>query len=233
VIEALRAKRRAVLEVWMPGALSTPGLQELAAVARASGVRVHRVVSASQVAARAEPLPEQPFEALLTDPAPRRIVALDRITDAGNLGSIARSALGAGFRSMLLEHRQVAALGPGALRASAGALEYVRIGRAPSLRRALALARGEGLRILVADAAGPPIDRVPASVLAGEVIWLFGSEDRGARASIQEPEDLRVGIPMEGEISTLGVAAAAAYLLHRTAEVARRAGPVARRGEMP
>lgn len=233
MIEALRARRRAVHEVWLPERLTTPGLRELGSVARASGAHVHRCASADQVAARGDPLPEEPFEALLSGAGPRRFVALDRVTDAGNLGSIARSALAAGFQGLLLEHRHAPAIGPGALRASAGALEHLRIGRAPRLGRALALARREGLSVLAADRRGEPIDRVPRHFLRAELVWVFGSEDRGVRESLMGEVDACVGIPMHGEIDSLGVAAAAAYLLHRTAEAIRLAEPLAGTAEMP
>ncbi len=233
LIEALRAQRRRVHEVWLPDHLSTPGLRELADLVRWAGVPVHRASSAAEVAAAAEPIEELPFESLLADPSIGRVVALDRVTDAGNLGSIARSALGAGFQALLLEHRHAAALGPGALRASAGALEHLRVARAPSLGRALALARGEGFRTLIADAAGPPLASVPAALLRSRILWVFGSEDRGVRREVREAGDLRVGIPMEGPIGSLGVSAAAAYLLHRTAEVLRSGAGVAEPAGIP
>ena len=72
--------------------------------------------------ARAEPYPEEPFEELLIGPGPRLLVAFDRVTDVGNLGSIARSAEVAGATGLVLEYRHAPSIGPGALRTSAGAL---------------------------------------------------------------------------------------------------------------
>ena len=173
----------------------------------------------ARVWARAAPFPEEAVESLLVESRPRRIVALDGVTDVGNVGSIGRSAEAAGATGLILERRRSAPIGSGALRASAGALEYLRVARAPSLPRALDLARSEGLAVLAADPGGAPFAAVDRQLLAGEWIWVFGSEERGLRRGVVARADARVGIPLYGEIGSLGVAAAAAHLLLRTAEV--------------
>ena len=152
-------------------------------------------------------------------PVPHFLVALDRVTDVGNLGSIARSAEVAGAAGLLLEYRHAPPIGPGALRASAGALEYLRVGRTPSLARALETAATEGLTVLAADARGDPIAELPRELFQGGLVWVFGSEDRGLRASVARRAARTVGIPRQGRMESLGVAAAAAYLLQRTAEM--------------
>ena len=129
---------------------------------------------------------------------------------------------------LVLEHRRAPPIGAGALRASAGALEHLRVGRTPNLRKALDLCRGEGLAVLVAEAGGRPIDQIPTEALTGELVWVFGSEDRGTRAAIRDLATELVGIPLGGAVSSLNVAAAAAYLLLRTAEIR-----LAQDGEVP
>ncbi len=223
MIEALRAGRRRVHEVFVPDGEGSAARRELEAALASSGVRVRRARAGEGVSARAEPYPEEPVEALLAAAAPRLLVALDRVTDVGNLGSIARSAEAAGATGLVLEHHRSAAITPGALRASAGALEHLRVGRTPNLGRALDLASREGLAVLVADAEGEPIDALDPEVLRGELVWVLGSEDKGVRETLRRRASLCVGIPMAGRTASLGVAAAAAYLLLRTAE-ARRSG---------
>ena len=216
VIEALRAGRRRLLEIELPERDRTPGQRELRELAAESGVPIlpapNRVVRA-----RAEPYLEESLEDLLASPGPRRWVALERVTDVGNLGSIARSAEAAGFSALILEYRRAPPIRSGALRASAGALEHLRVGRTPKLRRGLELARSEGVAILVAQAGEPPLDSVPPRLLRGDLIWVFGSEDRGISPTIRNLADRAVGLPMRGQVASLGVAAAAAILLHQTA----------------
>lgn len=219
VLEALRAGRRRVHEVMLPDEVRTPGLRELQALARELGIPTRRAPDASGVAARAAPFPERAVEDLLVRGAKRFWVALDRVTDVGNLGSIARSAEAAGAEALVLEQRHAPPIQAGALRASAGALEHLEVARAPNLRRALELARGEGFAILAADLGAPPLADLPPAALTGDLVWVFGSEDRGLRESVLAVATHRVGIPLHGRVGSLGVAAAAAFLLHRTAEL--------------
>jgi tRNA G18 (ribose-2'-O)-methylase SpoU len=107
------------------------------------------------------------------------------------------------------------------MRASAGAIEHLRVGRTPNLRKALELAAAEGLSVLVAEPGGYPIEKLSPELLSGELIWVFGSEERGTRAVIRGLATEVVGIPLGGAVASLNVAAAAAFLLLRTAEFRR------------
>ncbi len=224
-LEALRAGRRKVLEVWLPPDARGAVQREIEERARALGIPIHPVERSAETRARAEPYPEESFESLLASlPSPRLLVALAGVTDVGNLGSIARSAETAGAAALVLELRHSPAIGPGALRASSGALEHLRLARTPNLARALDLARQEGFRVLAADPAGEALDRQPQQGLEGDLLWVFGSEERGIRPSVLARADARVGITLQGRIASLGVAAAAAFLLHATAARRRAAG---------
>ncbi len=219
VIEALRAGRRAIHEVWLPEGEGSSARRELEALLAGTGIRTRVSRPDEGVHALADPFPEEEFEDLLASESPRFLVALDRITDVGNLGSIARTAEAAGATGLVLEHRNAPPIAAGALRTSAGALEHLRVGRTPNLARALDLAAEEGIAILVAEPAAPPIDQIPASLLCGDLIWVLGSEDRGTRPGVRRRASASVGIPHAGKTSSLGVAAAAAFVLLRTAEV--------------
>ena len=225
VIEAVRAGRRRVHEVHISRSQATPALRELESLLEQHRIPVRREAGGAGVVARADPFREEPFEALLEGRESRFLVALDRVTDVGNLGSIARTAEGAGVSGLLLEERHAPSIGPAALRASAGALEFLRVGRAPNLRRALDLARAEGCAVLVADARGVPLRQVNPALLRGDLVWVFGSEDRGIRPGIRDRASQLVGIPIHGRVRALGVAAAAAYLLLGTAACRAPAGP--------
>jgi 23S rRNA (guanosine2251-2'-O)-methyltransferase len=224
VIEAILAGRRPVLEVALPEHPSTPGLRELEALVRARGIPRRVARGPERVVATADHYPEEPAEALLQDDRPRFLVALDGVTDVGNLGSIARSAEASGATGIVMEHRHSAPVDAGALRASAGALEHLRVGRTPNLARMLGLCADDGLTVLVADPEADPVSQVAVEVLRGELVWVFGSEERGVRPGVRSRATLRVGIPQVGRVRSLGVAAAAAYLLLRTLEARGPAG---------
>jgi 23S rRNA (guanosine2251-2'-O)-methyltransferase len=213
-----------VHEIRVPRGEGSPAVRALREAAARAGVRVVEGASGPGVTALADPYPEYGFEDLLSGPVPRRLVALDGVTDVGNLGSIARSAECAGIGGMVLEQRRAPPVNAGALRASAGALEHLRVARTPNLRRALALARQEGLVLLSGDPAGLPVTRLDPELLRGEWIVLLGSEDVGIRQGLREQIQVPIGIPLAGRIESLGVAAAAAYLLLRLAEARREVG---------
>jgi 23S rRNA (guanosine2251-2'-O)-methyltransferase len=223
VIEAVRARRRRVWRVELPEPARTPGLRELRDLLVERGIPA---VPGREVVGWAEPFPEEPFEQLLLGSPVDFLVALDHVTDVGNLGSIARSAETAGCTGLLLEHRNAPPIREGALRASSGALEHLRVGRAPNLGRALELLRSEGFTVLAAVPGARRLDELGPGRLAGRIAWVFGSEDRGVRSGLLSHADEAVGIPVRGQIASLGVAAAAAFLLHRTAELRAAALPL-------
>jgi 23S rRNA (guanosine2251-2'-O)-methyltransferase len=224
VIEAIRARRRQVRAVYLPDGDGSSARRELAALVEERSIERREAKRGEGIRAFADPYPEEEFEELLAAPSPRFLVALDRVTDVGNLGSIARTAEGAGALGLILEHRHAPPIAAGALRASAGALEHLRVGRTPNLARAVDLARSEGLAVLVADAGGPALEDLPTALFTSDLVWVFGSEDLGAREAIRRNATAIVGIPLAGKVGSLGVAAAAAYLVFRTAELRRCAG---------
>src|SRR5262245_29621815 len=127
IIEALRAGRRRVHEIRVAPGEGSAALRVLEATAQELGVPIREGKRGSGVEASADPYPEIPFEELLSTPGPRRLLALDRVTDVGNLGSLARSAEVAGIGGIVLEERGSPPINPGALRASAGALEHLSV----------------------------------------------------------------------------------------------------------
>jgi 23S rRNA (guanosine2251-2'-O)-methyltransferase len=216
-----------VLEIWLPVSGRSAVQREIEERARSGGIPVHATDRSADTRALAEPYPEQSFEELLTSlDSPRLLVALDGVTDVGNLGSIARSAETAGVAALVLELRHSPPIGPGALRASSGALEHLRVARTPNLARALELARQEGMRVFAADSSGVPLGAVSDAEFEHDIVWVLGSEERGIRPSVLAAADVHVGIPLHGRIASLGVAAAAAVLLHGTALRRGRSGTI-------
>jgi len=218
VLEALRAGRRKLLEVWIPRQARSAAQRELLERVEACGLKRHEVELAREIRARARPLPESSLEDLLIAlPAPRYLVALDGVTDVGNLGSIARSAETAGVQGLVLELRNSPPMSAAALRVSSGALEHLAVARTPNLGRALDLAIQEGMKVLAADLGGDPLSDLTAEEASGDLLWVFGSEDHGIRSGVLRRAQRRLAIPVRGRVESLGVAAAAAVMLHHTA----------------
>jgi TrmH family RNA methyltransferase len=149
---------------------------------------------------------ELPAEAALLPNTPT--VILDRVQDAGNVGSILRSAGAFGFRQVVALKGSAALWSPKVLRAGMGA------------HFGLHLIEGLGLDDL--QALQVPI--VVTSSHQGELIqnlrlptacaWAFGHEGQGVGAQLMARASVHVRIGQPGGEESLNVAAAAAICLH-------------------
>jgi len=147
-----------------------------------------------------------PTDSAIQSKAPS--VILDRVQDAGNVGSILRSAGAFGFRQVIALKGTAALWSPKVLRAGMGA------------HFGLALIEGVGLEDL--QALQVPI--LVTSSHLGELIqdlrlpqpgaWAFGHEGQGVCAELMARAAMHVRIGQPGGEESLNVAAAAAICLH-------------------
>lgn len=143
------------------------------------------------------------------DEPPERIFILDGVQDPQNLGAILRVADGFGFGLVIIPKHEATGLTAVAVKASAGAAEWVPVAQVTNLARTIEDLKEAGYWIYAADAGGQPISTVD---LSGKVVMVMGSEGRGVRRNVLDHCDLVVSIPMRGEVSSLNVATAAAVL---------------------
>lgn len=135
-------------------------------------------------------------------------VMLDAVQDAGNVGSILRSAAAAGVRDVLLGHGCAGVWTPRVLRAAQGAHFSLNLREQVDLPAYLARLSMPGIATVVED--GEPLF---AADLRRPVAWLFGNEGAGLSAALTAAARIRVTIPLAGETESLNVAAAAAVCL--------------------
>lgn len=132
-------------------------------------------------------------------------VLLDALQDAGNVGSILRSAAAAGIADVFLGPGCAGAWTPRVLRAAQGAHFDLHIREQADLTDVMAAYSG----LKVAATAHGAMSLYDVD-LRGEVAWLFGSEGRGISPLLEFAADRRVSIPMAAGSESLNVAAAAA-----------------------
>lgn len=157
------------------------------------------------------PVPPQP--ALRSD-APS--VVLDRLQDAGNVGSILRSAAAFGYRQVIALQGTALLWSPKVLRAAMGAhfgLDLVE-GADEEALQALALP--------LLDTSSHAERTLTDAVLPWPCAWVFGNEGEGVNARLQARCALRLRIPQPGGEESLNVGAAAAVCLY---ESSRRRTP--------
>jgi len=151
------------------------------------------------------------FEALPSAYLPL-ILALDQIQDTGNMGALARSLHALGGAGLILPRHNSVYLGPGAMRASAGALNDLPICRVANLGRALGEAREAGIRVYGAGLLPGSSNALTAKVLTPAVLVL-GNEKKGIRPGVVKHCDELLHIPMQHGFDSLNVAQAGAMLL--------------------
>lgn len=230
--ELLLAGRRRVHEVWISSELqgdrAVADIAELAAaqrvpvsyVGRATLEREARSEAPQGVLAHAAELPQAELGELVRggDGGPPFLVAVDGVTDPGNLGAIIRSCDGAGVTGVLLPRHRAVHVTPTVAKASAGAVEHVPMALVPGLPGVLAQLKEHGIWVVgLDDAADQSLFELER--LAPEPICLvLGAEGAGLSRLVRQRCDSIVAIPMLGGVSSLNVSAAAALA---TYEVSR------------
>ena len=140
------------------------------------------------------------------------IVALDELQDPQNLGAIARSAECAGATGLVLCERRAVAVTPATAKASAGAVEHLRIARVRNLADFLGEAKEHGCWCYGADAAATT--RYDEPDYRGGVVLVLGGEGTGLRPRVAKTCDALVALPLRGRTGSLNVSAAAAVLMY-------------------
>jgi 23S rRNA (guanosine2251-2'-O)-methyltransferase len=146
------------------------------------------------------------------------IVALDGVTDAGNLGAVARSAAAFGAHGVLIPARRSAGVTTGTWKASAGALSRLPVAQAPNLTRALASYQDAGLFVVGLDGAGA-MTVADLEVADGPLVLVAGAEGRGLSRLAADRCDLLARIPIGAGTESLNIAVATGIALY---EVSRR-----------
>ncbi len=223
VAEALRAGGRVDTLLVARGARG-PELREILELARRSGVSLRqvpvaaldRLASNGQHQGVVAEVAEYHYCSLneLLVPAEERplYLALDEVQDPGNLGSLLRTAECVGVTGVLLPEHRSAGITAAVIKASAGAVEHLRVARVPGLVPALEQLKRHGVWVVGLDAhEGQDLESVDWTMPLGVVL---GSEGRGLRRTVSAVCDLRVRLPLAGRVRSLNVAVAGGIVLY-------------------
>ncbi|CAK8724603.1 23S rRNA (guanosine(2251)-2'-O)-methyltransferase RlmB [Candidatus Electrothrix aarhusensis] len=224
VLEALRKNARSLGELLIQKGKAGPKIQEIIDLAREHKVRVrfieaerlpvprncrHQGVVARQTEAELLPLEELLEQALANSD---RILILDSIQDPRNLGSILRSALAAGFRSIILTRERSAPLSGTVARTSAGAISHLRIAQVVNLVTTLELLKEHGFWIY-GSVVEPSAPSIYSTDFSGQLGLVIGSEGKGIRPLVRKHCDRLVTIPMSTDFDSLNASVAAALIM--------------------
>ena len=151
-------------------------------------------------------------EILAVDLKSAFVLVLDHIVDPQNLGAVARTAHCAGIHGMVIPKDRAAMPTPAAAKASAGALEHMRVARVTNLSTALKELKTGGLWIAGADHQGQTT--LFEADLSGPLALVVGGEEKGLRQLVKQQCDFTVAIPQMGPVASLNASAAAAVLMY-------------------
>ncbi|MBQ7345498.1 MAG: 23S rRNA (guanosine(2251)-2'-O)-methyltransferase RlmB [Oscillospiraceae bacterium] len=224
--EALKSGRT-IDKVFIAAGDTDRGLQRLAAQAKEAGAVVvpvdrrkldamsvthshqgviclaaaHEYATVDDILAEAESRGEQPL-----------IVICDELTDPHNLGAILRSAECAGAHGVIIPKRRSVGLTAVVAKASAGAVEYMKVARVTNITATIEELKKRGVWVYGTAAEGS-IPMYQAD-LKGSAAIVIGNEGDGMSALVRKSCDVMVNIPMKGRISSLNASAAASILLY-------------------
>ncbi len=199
-IYALAKKRNIVLQGVDRSKLDSMSLTKahqgvIAMTAVKEYVRVKDILKA------AEETGEQPF-----------ILILDGITDPHNLGSIMRTADGAGVHGIIIPKRRAVGLSPAVAKVSAGAVEYVPVARVVNISREIDNLKEAGIWIAGTDSNAAKT--IYEADFTGPLAIVIGGEGEGMGRLVSEKCDFHVKIPMKGFISSLNASVSAALIMY-------------------
>jgi 23S rRNA (guanosine2251-2'-O)-methyltransferase len=161
------------------------------------------------------------FDVILDREETNFVLILDGITDPQNFGAILRVAEGFGVHAVVIPLHESVGLTPAAVKASAGASQWVPVSQVTNLARTIESLKKRGYWIYAAAAKGDPPEAID---FRGKVAMVLGSEGKGIRRNVLEHCDRTVTIPMSGRVQSFNVATAAAVLCYevRRQQAAKR-----------
>ena len=226
VLEALKSKGGRAEKIWVSFGRSGTAVQRIleqakqqktpvsykdrAALDAKAGTAKHQGVLA--LVSGIETLELEPFLRQLPKEKRRFIALLDEVQDPHNLGAILRTACASGVEGILLPKHRTCPLTPTAVKASAGAAEWVPLVRVGNAAEALRRIREDGIFVLGAD--GSARDEIYDQDFCQDVCVVIGGEGKGLRPVLKKLCDGLVSIPMIGPIDSLNASVAAGVLFY-------------------
>jgi 23S rRNA (guanosine2251-2'-O)-methyltransferase len=143
---------------------------------------------------------------------PALYLVLDGIEDPHNLGAILRTAEATGVHGVVIRERRAVGLTPAAVKASAGAVEYIPVAMVINISQAIIELKKNNVWVTGIDMAGDQgYSQVDFNLPAAIVI---GGEGKGLSELARKRCDSIASIPMRGKVSSLNASVAAAVVMY-------------------
>jgi len=151
------------------------------------------------------------LEELLKTERPLFLI-LENLQDPGNLGTIMRTAEGAGVTGVILSKGSVDIYNPKTIRSTMGSIYCVPFLYAEDLKQVLSLLRERGICSYAAHLDGT--HTYDKEDYQKGTAFLIGNESSGLSSGLAAEADTYIRIPMEGQLESLNAAVAASILMY-------------------
>lgn len=138
-------------------------------------------------------------------------MVLDNLQDPGNLGTIVRTAEGAGVDAVFLSKESVDIHNPKTIRSTMGSIYRMPVIYIEDLPKLLAIFKQKGIKSYAAHLDGK--NTYDKEDYTGGTAILIGNEGNGLRDEVAREADILVRIPMQGQVESLNAAIAASILM--------------------
>ncbi len=143
---------------------------------------------------------------------PPFVLILDGIEDPHNLGSIIRTAETAGVHGIIIPKRRAASVNSTVNKASAGAVEHMKIARVTNITDTIDQLKQAGLWICGTDINAEKY--YYNQDLTGPLGIVIGNEGKGISEKVKKNCDFSVKIPMKGKIQSLNAAVSTGIIVY-------------------
>lgn len=143
------------------------------------------------------------------------LIALDGITDVGNMGAIARSAYCMGAHAIIVPEKGSALINAVAVKASAGAIQMIHLCKVSSLKASLKDIQHHGIQLVATtlSSSAKPIKDLDFTL---PTCIVMGNEEKGVGKNICEMANIQAFIPMNRNFDSLNVSVAAGMVLYES-----------------
>lgn len=150
-------------------------------------------------------------------------LVLEDLQDPGNVGTILRTAEGAGVTGLILTKNTVDLFNPKTIRSTMGSIYRMPFVYLDEMEGILSVFREKGIRTYAAHLKGNA--SYEEEDYTGGTAFLIGNEGNGLSAELAGRADRLIRIPMEGEVESLNAAVASSILMYEAGRQRRRKVP--------
>jgi len=236
IYEALKNRRRVFSGIYIAKEKSSKRIEDIEELAEFFGIPVKNISAAQLksmtgtdqhqgIGAMVSPYPFYDISDISDKSKsaenPQFLLLLDSVADVHNLGALIRTALCAGVSGVIIPKDRAAPPTPAVSKASAGALEHIRLTQVTNLVNTIRELKENGIWVAGTDKeAGRSLFEHDLTVPLAIVI---GGEEKGIRPLVKKHCDFLISIPQVGPLNSLNASVAGAVLMY---EVFRQRMPI-------